>query len=158
MKFRHRSDTSGYTPEVRDFPEIMPEYGLRINPETGKREVYKKGSTNVYEQKQAALPDTLIYNLIDRIERTGDMSLLGENLGGFIDVTNMPRNLMEAENVRLQAQQLYNSLPLEERNRYGNDFSAFLQDVNAKLKSKDVAAAAAKRDVVVKEPEANESK
>ena len=158
MKFRTRSDTSGYTPEVRDFPEIMPEYALRINPETGKREVYMKGKTNVYQQKQAALPDTLIYNLIDRIERTGDFSLLGENLGGFIDVTNMPRNLMEAENVRLQAQQLYNSLPLEERNKYGNDFSKFLMDVNEKLRTKEVAAAAAKRDEVVKEPVKDESK
>lgn len=148
MFFRNRSDLSGYKPLERSYPLVMPEFGIRVNPETSKREVYKKGDTNVYAQKQEALQDTLIYNLIDRVMRTGDKSLLGENLGGFIDVVGMPKNLMEAENIRLQSEQLFNSLPIEERRRYNNDISEFLLDVNKRLMQKTTKQAAAQRDNV----------
>ncbi len=137
MKFATRSDMFlGYEPKPVTFPKTAPTYALSIDKETGREIVIQSGDTNVYLQKQEALSDTLIYNLIDRIERTGDYSLLGENLGGFIDVTEMPRNLLEASVVRAQCDQLFAALPAQERAKYDNDVNVFVKSVHDKLRAK----------------------
>lgn len=137
MKFATRSDMFlGYEPKPVSFPKTAPTYALSVDKDTGREIVVLSGETNVYLQKQEALSETLIYNLIDRIEKTGDYSLLGENLGGFIDVTDMPRNLLEASVVRAQCDQLFASLPSEERAKYGNDVNVFVKSVHDKLRAK----------------------
>ena len=158
MDFATRSNMKqGYDPIKVDFPKCLPKYGYEIDAETGEKVVAVVGHTNVYAQKQEAVKDTYIYNMIDRINRTGDFSLLGENLGGFIDVTNMPKNLMEAENVRVKARQIFDSLPMEKRSDYGNDFNLFLKDVNVKLSQKapsvSKAPAVSRQDVVNPTPQ-----
>lgn len=148
MKFRSRSDYSRQKPKAIVYPKTRPQYIETVDKE-GKRKVVKDGETNFYLQAQEALSDTLIYNLIDQYERTGNASIFGSpSLGGFIDTVGMPRDLMEAENIRARAKMLFDALPLEERKKFGHDFGAFLNDVNAKLAAKSIAQAQSERQKV----------
>lgn len=135
-------DNGSPSAEMEHSP-LQPKYVYSVDKETGRKTVVLAGHTNLEEQMQAALPDTLIYNVIDKIQRSGDMSLLGENIGGFIDVTDMPKNLLEAQAVRLQTEHLFASLPAEERSKYNNDVFTFVKSVNDKLKAKAVSARSA---------------
>lgn len=153
--FRTMSAPGTYPREIRTYPKVQASYGYDVDPETGKRIVVKKGSSNVYLQKQEAYPETRLYNLIDRVNRTGDMSLLGEAVEGYFDATTLPRDLMQAEQLRLRSESLFNSLPLEERRKYNNDIGIFLKHVNITLKENAVKQAAAKRAEAVKEETQN---
>ena len=151
MKFRSRSDYSGFEKVILTFPQTEPKYKIDVDKETGREIVVRAGETNVYIQKQEAVKDVLLYNLIDTYTRTGDASIFGENLGGFIDVVNLPKSLLEAENVRVQAKQLFDRLPFEQRNVYGNDVFVFLKDVNDKLKAKAAAPVQTRAEAIDKE-------
>lgn len=141
MKFASRSDMyAGYEPKPRQFPVVAPTYAYDIDRETGKKVVVKqKTGTNFYQQIQESKEDTLIYNVIDRINRTGDYSLLGENMGGFFDATVLPKDLLAAKKVELQAKQFFDALPSDVRSKeYGNDFDTFIKTLNTKLKNKEI--------------------
>ena len=146
MEFRSRSNFFSPRPKIK-YPMTAPTYGWDFDKDTGHKRVIVTGSTNVFQLTQEALPDTLVYNLIDRINKTGDYSILGENLGGFIDVTAMPSNLLEASIVRAKTEQLFAALPSEERAKYGNDINVFVKEVNDKIRNH----ALAKRKEVVSE-------
>ena len=141
MKFRTRSNTAYDKPKPIEFPHVRPTY-RRVVGKDGQETVKLVGESNFYEQIQEAAPDTLIYNLIDQYNRTGNGSIFGNpSIGGFIDATTMPRDLMEAENIRVEARQLFDALPLEERKKYGQNFGLFLADVNTQIAAKTVQAA-----------------
>lgn len=148
MKFRTRSDFSYEHPKPVVYPKTRPIFRESLD-EFGRTVVKQDGETNFYAMIQEAAQDTLIYNLIDQYERSLDPTIFGSpSVGGFIDCMSMPRDLMEAENVRSQAKQLFAALPAEERKKYGNDFTTFLSDVNAKLAAKVVEAAQVTRQQV----------
>lgn len=155
MKFRTRSDTSRVVPAPVSYPKTRPTYGYTVDKD-GKERVVQTGSTAFYEQTQEATQDTLIYNLIDQYERSGNAAIFGSpSIGGFIDTLSMPRDLMEAENIRARARELFEALPLDERKKYGQDFGAFLSDVNQKIVAAQAAAAQTER-AAVKEDAVNE--
>lgn len=145
MKFASRSDMYyGFEPKPREYPVIAPRYAYDVDKETGKKVVVKqKTGTNFYQQIQESKEDTLIYNVIDRINRTGDYSLLCENMGGFFDATVLPKDLLAAKKVELQAKQFFEALPSDVRSKeYGNDFDVFIKTLNSKLKNKEIKSRA----------------
>lgn len=136
MKIRKRFDRGYDRPAAIEYPTTRPVF-QEVVKKDGSIVVEQVGEENVYQATQEAVKDTLIYNLIDQYERTLDSSLFGTpSIGGFIDVTSMPKDLMQAENIRAQAKQLFDSLPADARKKFGNDFSTFLVDINTKLKEK----------------------
>lgn len=159
MIFRSRSNYSGWEREDRTFPQVEPTYAYDFDKTSGRKVLVKTGETNVYIPKQEAVQDTLVYNLIDQVQRTGNTELLGHSVDGFIDAIGLPKNLMEAENIRIKAETLFNSLPLDVRKQYGSDYGAFLKDMNHKLTEKQQTAASAAREAAkAQEVENNESK
>lgn len=139
MKIRKRFDRSYDRPAPVEYPTTRPVF-QEVVKKDGSISIEKVGEENFFQATQEAVKDTLIYNLIDQYERTLDGSIFGTpSVGGFIDTTSMPKDLMQAENVRAQAKQLFESLPADARKKYGNDFTTFLVDINAKLKDKSAA-------------------
>lgn len=147
--FRTRSNYGIARREIRDFPKLLPTYGLEVDKETGRKVAVKTGTTNQYQQIQESVPETLIYNLIDRVNRTGDMSLLGKAVEGMFDATVLPNDLLEAQCVRVKAEQIFAQLPYEERLKYGNDVYKFIGKVNETLRANVQKKKAAKRAEVV---------
>ena len=145
MRFRTRlNDGESSAPRPISYPKTRPVLQL-VADKNGKRSVKKVGETNFYQQTQEAKADTLIYNLIDQYQRNGDASIFGEpSIGGLIDTVGMPTTLMEAENIRLQAKTVFDNLSIEERNKYGQDFTKFLADVDNRIAKRAAELEAAK--------------
>lgn len=147
--FRTRSNYGMPRREMRSFPKCLPTYGYEIDKDTGRKVAVKTGSTNQYQMIQESVPETLIYNVIDRVNRTGDMSLLGQGVDGMFDATVLPGDLLEAQCVRVKAEQIFAQLPYEEREKYGNDVFKFIGHVNETLRNNAKKAKEAKRAEVV---------
>lgn len=124
----------------RSFPKIQRSYTYDVDKDTGKRIVVINDETNVFLQKQEAYASTKIYNLIDRIERTGDLSLLGNAVDSYFDATLMPKDMMEAKILQCQVENLFRNLPIEEKKKYDNDIANFYKKVNDQLHANAKAA------------------
>lgn len=144
MKFRSAYDCP-FERVPKSYPKFAPEYRMELNQETGLQELVEVGQTNLYAIKREAAKDCNIYNQIDRFNRTGDASFLGQTVDGFIDTLQMPKSLMEIENVRAKSSQLWSAAPREIREQYGNNIGLFLKDVDKKLSERAQAKQAAQR-------------
>lgn len=109
--------------------KIVPTYGKEIDKD-GKVRVVETGKTNLYEKIQASKEDTLIYNILDRF-KAGDVSVLQKHQGVYADLTNMPTTLAEAQQSLINAENYFNSLPLEVRSDFNHSFSEFLASASA---------------------------
>lgn len=82
--------------------KIVDTYSLVIDKKTGKEDLQVTGKTNIYEFIQKSLPETLIYNIIERYNN-GDVTALDKIHGFYGDVTTMPKNLAEAQQLMINA-------------------------------------------------------
>ena len=105
--------------------ENIPTFSLKINKETGKKELKKTGETNIYKKIQAAKEDTLIYNIIKRFE-SGDIEVLNKTQGTYGNLLNMPRTLAEAQQSLIDAENTFNNLPLDIRRQFNMSSSEFV--------------------------------
>ena len=105
--------------------ENVPTFTLKINKETGKKELKKTGETNIYKKIQAAKEDTLIYNIIKRFE-SGDIEVLNKTQGTYGNLLNMPRTLAEAQQSLIDAENTFNNLPLDIRRQFNMSSSEFV--------------------------------
>lgn len=94
-------------------------YHYIINHE-GKKELVEDSYEDVYEIIQASLEGVKIENIIRRYTQ-GDPTALEAVRGSYLDATAMPTNLMDLNNLLLNAQADFNKLPLEIRKQF--DFS-----------------------------------
>lgn len=124
-----------------------PRFGYQVDQKTGKKYVAEVGQTNFYLRMQEQKEETLIYNVIDKYNR-GQTDLIGENTGGFIDCIGLPNTLQEIQQSLINAELIFNGLPLEQRGKYGHDIGAFLKDVEDKATAARLAQSAAKREEV----------
>lgn len=105
--------------------ENVPTFTLKINKETGKKELKKTGETNLYKKIQASKEETLIYNIIKRFE-SGDIEVLNKTQGTYGNFTNMPKTLAEAQQSLIDAENTFNSLPLDIRRQFNMSSSEFI--------------------------------
>lgn len=106
------------------------DYVLRTNKTTGVKDLEPMGVKNVYELIQAAKEDTLIQNILERY-KNGDTSVIAPvSESSFIDITEMPESLADAQNRLLVAEDMFNSLSVDVRAKYGHDFGQFLASAN----------------------------
>lgn len=81
--------------------------------------------------------DVGVINILKKVSRTGDLSLLKQCDPGYVDMTNMPEDFIQAKAMYDQAIASYNMLPVEIR---GNmPFEEFIKlsadDLNARVES-----------------------
>lgn len=96
---------------------MMDDYEFQINEETGKKELVKTGEHDIYPEIQSYLEDTLIENIVTRVTM-GDAQALEARKTQYIDMTDMPVSLMDAQNKILKIEREFNNLPLEERKKF----------------------------------------
>ena len=123
-KFYSRSNYPATIP-CPECSENVPTFTLKINKETGKKELKKTGETNLYQKIQAAKEETLIYNIIKRFEN-GDIEALNKTHGTYGDFSNMPKTLAEAQQSLIDAENTFNSLPLDVRRQFNMSSSEFV--------------------------------
>lgn len=106
-------------------------YQEEIDKETGKKHLVKSGETNIYAMIQEDLEDSKIENILKRVAM-GDLKALNQRETLYVDATNMPKTLMEAQNVVLKAKQEFERLPLEVRKEFDNSAEKYISEMGTK--------------------------
>lgn len=104
---------------------IVEEYEHKKN-KYGQKTLEKTGEKNLYKMIQEAYEDTKIENVLARVT-TGDTSMLKPD-GIYGDMSIMPRNMVEAQQIMQDLQNTWNKLPLDVRASYNHDIGQFVAD------------------------------
>lgn len=83
------------------------------------------GEENVYETIQSYAAECDINNIIRRY-MAGDVDVLSRVQGFYFDASELPDNMPEVLNKLNYAEEEFNKLPIDFKERYGNDFVKFL--------------------------------
>lgn len=97
----------------------------------GKKELILDEEIDRDAEIQSFLEETKIENIIKRATFDPEAAQrLGASLGDGepIDYTEMPETLAEAQNLMLMAEQTWNKLPSETKQRFDNDVDRFIHD------------------------------
>lgn len=117
-------------PPIRTSPSgnmYETEYREQLNDD-GKLELAKVGRINIYEKIQADLENVNIYNILHAVAM-GDYSALKQREASYVDCTEMPKNLMEAQNMVLKAKAEFYNLPLEVRKEFDNSPEMYISEM-----------------------------
>lgn len=105
--------------------EHEPEYGYEIN-KTGQKVLVIKGYTNLYDKIQEQLESTKIENILKSVAN-GDTSQLRPD-GIYGDVSEAPKNLIEARKMILALENTWAGLTPEQRKEFDNDVEKFVSE------------------------------
>lgn len=94
---------------------------------TGHKHLVKTGKTNTYEKIQASLESTKIETIMRRAAG-GDLTALAVTNGQYLDCTDMPHSLAEAQNMLIKLEAQFNKLPLEIRQKYDMSAEKYIAD------------------------------
>ena len=94
----------------------------------GTKELVVVGKTDVIERAQQDLENVQIENILHAVAM-GDMSALMQRQATYMDVTNSPKTLMEAQNIVLKAKQEFYNLPLEVRKQFDNSPEMYVSEM-----------------------------
>lgn len=74
------------------------------------------------------LEETKLENIVRRASIDPDLAarLIPDIGGGLQDVTEMPKNLMELQNIMLRAEQIWDEIPKEIKLKFDNDIDKFV--------------------------------
>lgn len=100
------------------------------NTKKGK-EILKTGKTCVYDMIQADLEQSKIENILHKVAM-GDLSVLNQREGFYVDATEYPKNLMEAQNIIIKAQNEFNEMPQEVRELFHNSPDEYVEMMGTK--------------------------
>lgn len=125
MKFFTRSCAPERIPSPRGTLTV-PEYQLRNV--AGKEQLVQIGEKPLAEVIKAAGDGISIADKLARW-RHGDESALGVPGGSYGDFTKLPKTLAEAQQFAMNAQNVFETLPLEVRSAYGHNLGDFLDAV-----------------------------
>lgn len=94
----------------------------------GRKSLIKTGETNVYERIQVDLESTKIENILHQVAM-GDLSVLNQRETLYVDATNMPKNLMEAQNIVIKAKAEFETFPKEVREIFHNSPEEYVSEM-----------------------------
>ncbi len=147
MEFYSRSSYPQTIPHPKS-KKIIDTYSIEINKDTGKKELKATGKTNIYEFIQKSLEDTKVYNILKKCEM-GDTEALNRAVGAYGDFTSAPRSLAEAQQLIINAEKEFNSLPLEIRKEFNYSVSEFLAGFGNGKVSQVLEARSPKQEVEI---------
>lgn len=102
------------------------EYQLRIN-EKGTEELVPTGKTDI----QAFIDshyETVDMNVILQRLENGDLSVLDDTRAFYADVSEIPGSMFEIMNLNRQGKEIFDKLPLDLKQVYGNDYLQFVME------------------------------
>lgn len=98
-----------------------------FDEKTGRRVLTKTRLVNTYEMIQVGREETEIARIVQRA-RNGDTSVLNAMNGQYIDVTDMPKNLAEAQQFMINAENMFEKMPNEVKAKFGYDSDRFIHE------------------------------
>lgn len=136
MSFFSRSKRPSTIPvDVSNTCEVLEDTEII---EDGKRVVVPKGKVNLYEKVQADKASCNIYNILNRFAR-GDVDVISQRVGQFIDTVGMPSNIIDAHKKLETMRRGFESMPAEFKEKFGYSFDTFVEK-GATLSPDDLSA------------------
>lgn len=114
-----------YTPTGSKFLNIYQE---EISKKTGKKELVKTGETDMYKMIQQDLEQSKIEYIIHKLA-IGDLSVLKQADITYVDATEMPKTLMEMQNIVVKAKEEFNKFPAEVRKEFNNSPEQYVSEM-----------------------------
>lgn len=139
-----------FTPTGDGIEEI---YGYEIN-KYGQKVLVKQGEYSLYDKIQESLEETKIENILQRVAM-GDNSVMRPD-GIYADVSEVPKNMIEARKSMQKLENLWNGLDNEIKKKYDYDVDKFigasgteswLQDMGLIKKEAELVAQVIKEEV-----------
>lgn len=93
--------------------------------EDGVLDLVAVGKESLYDYIQSFHESTDIHNILARF-RNGDETVLSQRIGQYADVSMMPTNYADILNAVIKGENMFNNLPKETREKFGNNFAAFM--------------------------------
>lgn len=93
--------------------------------ENGHKVTVPVGKTNIYDKIQSSLEETKIENIIKRFTE-GDINAFRDSEPIYADITEAPRNLMEAQNMIIRITDEFNALPVEVRAKFDHSAEKYV--------------------------------
>lgn len=106
--------------------ELVQNYELRID-EYGHEELRETDMTNLQAEIQSHR-DSVDFNLIIARYMMGDVDALEKLHGFYADVSELPVSMAEIMNMNMRGQHLFDSLPVEIKKIYNNNYLEFLAE------------------------------
>ena len=103
-----------------------------IVDEKGRETFAITGKVNIYEKTQAFKDSVDLGKIIEKVTLTGDYNILNQRKAEYLDITEMPDNIVEAHRQLENAKITFEKMPLEIRSKYDHDFSKYLEDMGSK--------------------------
>lgn len=128
MKYRKPEDRVRKTtcPGSMLKPVLAPrldKHGNRVVEYTGKDE-------NLYAYIQSWADACDLNLLLDRYTR-GDETALMQRAGAYLDISDMPDNISDLFNLTEQAKGLFDSLPIQTKEAFGNNVYNFVSNIGS---------------------------
>lgn len=142
---------------TRPGSRIKPVYQAR-KTENGSIELVQTGEENIYDAIQAEREGCELTSILRRFAN-GETDVLSRTQGMYGDFTNFPTTYAEMLNKLIEGRAVFEGLPLEERQKYGNDFGVWLQSFDnvSSETSNDESAPVKELDPVTMEVKTDES-
>lgn len=116
---------------------VKIEYQLRIVDNS--EEIVETGKSNLYEYIQSHADSVDITKILERCAMIQDYSMLNRMPAAFMDVSEMPSNLAEAYANVKDAQNFFDRMPIEIKEKYQNNFVEFISDIGTDRFNKNVS-------------------
>lgn len=134
MQFRNQYTVQDISKYVNASGEKeIEDYEARLDSSGVTKLVKKSTKRNIYDRIQQSKDECDIYEIIRRSDpqiRLGiEQQILNANLtdsGEVYDLTDMPKNLIQARQMLVDADKKFNALPLEVRKEFNNNSNEFL--------------------------------
>ena len=117
--------------------ELLDTYTEQIKD--GIKTIIKTGKTNVYDKIQASLEGTKIENVLQRLS-VGDLSVLREAEPTFIDCTEMPKTMQEAQNLILKCKNEFETFPKEIKEKFDYSVDKYIEEMGTEKFYKKIGA------------------
>ncbi len=104
-------------------------YKMHVD-ENGKRELKKSGEYNLYAEIQSYKDSVSIDYILSRFVN-GDETALSRVQGIYGDFTQMPKTMAELQQRVIDAEHLFDSLPLDIRAQYNHSASEFFAQLDS---------------------------
>lgn len=92
----------------------------------GRKQLTQTGWHNVYEEIQLDLESSKIENILHQVAM-GDLSALKAREATYVDTTNMPKTLMEAQNLVIRLKDEFDKMPIEVKKEFGNSADKYVE-------------------------------
>lgn len=127
MKFKDNWSNRPVAGKTHAGNRFEPTYKMSIDDD-GVRDLAVVGQTDTYAYIQSFAQSTDINYILDRFAR-GDESALSKIQGVYGDFTNVPKTLAELSQRALDAENIFNALPLDTRAQFNFSPSEFFAKI-----------------------------